>query len=169
MILGAIVLGAIFVLVGGFALALGVNDYRDGEATKSWPSTTAMVLSSEIHEDTDTTRNANGRSRTRTTYRTEVRYEYTIDGSTYQGDQIKTGDYSGSQGRANDTVNRYPAGANMTVYYDPVDPGHAVLERGADRTGVYLFGGIGAGFAVIGLAALAFGGVFLRRVTRSTI
>jgi hypothetical protein len=169
MVLGAIVLGAILVLVGGIALALGVNDYRDGEATSSWPSTTARVLASEIHEDTDRVRNSNGRSRTRTTYKPEVRYEYTVDGTIYHGNRIRIGDYSGGEDRANETVNRYPAGSEVTVYHDLGDSGSAVLEQGADRTGVYFFGGIGAGFSVIGPAALTFGGVFLRRVTRGSI
>ncbi len=38
-----------------------------------------------------------------------------------------------------------------------------MLETGADTSGVYLFGGVGALFTVIGLAALAAAGVLFRR------
>jgi hypothetical protein len=168
-LVGALLLGAIFVVVGGILLALGVNNYRDGEATKSWESTSARVLSADVREDVDTKRDSNGRSRTRTTYKPVIRYEYMVDGNSYQGNRIRFGDYQGGEDRAYDAINRYPAGSNVPVYYDPANPGDAVLEQGADQTGVYLFGGIGGGFVIIGLAALALGGIFYRRVTRSAI
>ncbi len=149
-------------------LAMGVEGYRDGKATESWPSTTARILSSEVREDVETSRDSGGMRRTKTTYRPALRYEYAIDGRTYQGYRIKADDYGGSASRAYNAVNRYPVGAEVTVYYDPADPGQAVLEQGADGTAVYLFGGVGVLFSVIGLGALAFVGVSSRRITRRT-
>ena len=166
LLIGAGLFGAIFALVGGILLAVGVAAYRDGEATKSWSSTTATVLSASIDEHTSTTRDSNGHRDTRTTYTPEVRYEYTIDGTTYQGDRIKVGGYFGSQDRALDIVARFPAGAEVTAFYDPKSPSDAVLEQGAQRTAVYVFGGIGGGFTVLGLGALAFAGAFVRRLAR---
>ncbi len=43
MVFAALLLGAIFLLVGSIVLALGVNTYRDGETTRSWPSTTRVT------------------------------------------------------------------------------------------------------------------------------
>jgi hypothetical protein len=165
-LIGATLFGAIFFLVGGVLFAIGINSYRDGEATKSWTMTTARVLSTSIDENTSNSRDSNGSRRTRTTYEPIVHYEYTVDGTTHEGDHIRAGTYSGSKDRALDIVARYPGGAEVTAFYDPKHPDDAVLEQGADRTGVYLFGGIGGGFAVIGLGALAFAGIFFRRLGR---
>lgn len=166
--LAAIAFGAIFFLVGAIMLAMGVDGYRDGQATKSWSSTTATILSSEVREDVETSRDSRGMERTKSTYRSALRYEYAIDGRTFQGYRIKADDYGGSASRAYDAVNRYPVGAEVTVYYDPADPSQAVLEQGADGTAVYLFGGIGALFSMIGLGAFAFVGVSSRRITGRT-
>lgn len=166
LLLGALMLGVVFVIVGGIALTIGIVQYRDGEDTKSWQATTAQVTATDIEQETETRRDSNGTRRTSTTYTAVVRYEYTVDGTTYDGDRIKIGAGSGSEGRARDVVARYPVGAEVTAYYDPGDPGSAVLEQGADRTGVYLLGGIGGLFTVIGLAALAGAGIFYRRTVR---
>jgi hypothetical protein len=166
MMLGALVLGVIFVIVGGIALAIGIVQYRDGEDTKSWTATTAQVTSTDIEQKTDTRRDSDGTRRTSTTYTPIVHYEYTVDGTTYDGDRIKIGLGAGSEGSARDIVERYPAGAEVTAYYDPGNPGSAVLEQGADRTGTYLFGGIGGLFTLIGLGALAGAGIFYRKTIR---
>ena len=162
---GAIIFGSIFVLAGAIMLVLSVNGYRDGQVTESWPSTTGRILSSSVQNDVDTSRDSNGRMRTRTRYEPVVQYEYEIDGRTYQGYRIKAGDYGGAAQRAYAVVNRYPVGAHVSVYHDPADPGQAVLEQGADKTTLYLFGGIGVLFSIIGLGALLFAGVQSRRVT----
>ncbi len=56
-------------------------------------------------------------------------------------------------------ANRYPVGTEATVYYNPDEPGSSVLEQGADRSRVSLFGGTGALFMLVGLVALAFAAV----------
>ena len=164
--LGAIAFGSIFFLIGTIMLVMSVNGYRDGEATESWPSTTARILSSSVHENVDRTRDANGRMQTKTHYEPVVQYEYELDGRTYQGYRIKAGDYGGTVNRAYEIVNRYPVGAQVPAYYDPDEASQAVLEQGADRTTVYLFGGMGVLFSMIGLGAVAYAGGFARRTAR---
>jgi hypothetical protein len=166
MVLGALVLGVVFVLVGGIALAIGIVQYRDGEDTKSWTATTAQITSTDIEQKTETRRDSDGDRRTSTTYTPIVHYTYSVDGTTYDGARIKMGLSSGGEGRALDIVERYPIGAEVTAYYDPGDPDSAVLEQGADRTGTYLFGGIGGLFTLIGLGALAGAGIFYRKTIR---
>ena len=165
-LIGALVLGTVFFLVGSILAALAVNNYRDGEATKSWTPTTARIISAEVQENIDTVRESNGGRRTRYTYTPIVRYEYDVEGRTYQGHRVKADNYSGSQTGAYNTVNRYPVGAEVTAYVDPANPSQAVLEQGADSTGVYLFGGIGSLFGLVGLGALVFAGSFYRRQRR---
>jgi Protein of unknown function (DUF3592) len=60
-------------------------------------------------------------------------------------------DYSSTAaGRAQDIVARYPDGAAVTVYYDPVDPSDSVLEPGGTR-GIAFLRLIGWAFAAGGL------------------
>jgi hypothetical protein len=61
-----------------------------------------------------------------------ILYEYEAYGRSYQGEQIKAGDQfmrTYSSRSAYDTVERYPVGATVTVYYNPSDPQQSALER----------------------------------------
>jgi len=55
-----------------------------------------------------------------------------VYGKEYTSSQIKAGDIHmsvyGSR-KAYDTVDRYPVGAEVTVYYDPENPEQSALER----------------------------------------
>jgi len=159
---GALILGTAFVILGAFMITVGVNNYRDGKATDSWPATNGLVLSSVVKEDSRTVRD-NGRTRTETTYEPIVRYEYTVDGTVYSGGDITAGGYGGGLDRAYRVTGRYPVGIDTTVYYDPDHPDRAVLEPGADVRNVYLFGGGGAVFGIVGLGAFGFVGLLVRR------
>lgn len=96
MLIGALIFGVVFFLVGTILRAIAVNNYRDSEATKSWTPTTARVISAEVQEKVDTMRESNGGRRSRYTYTPLVRYEYDVDGRTYQGHRVKADNYSGS-------------------------------------------------------------------------
>jgi hypothetical protein len=163
--LGLLVIGIAFTIIGGVMAFVGFDQYRDGKETESWTATDGRVLSATIDEKTRTERR-NGRTRTETTYTPVIRYEYTVEGFRYEGDDIRADDRSGNFSWANDLVDRYPVEAETTVYYDPDKPEDAVLIRGAESTQVYLFGGIGGLFGVIGLGALGFLGVLVRRLNR---
>lgn len=145
------------VLTGALFVVLVVDDYRKGHAFVAWPSTTGVILSTTVEEDMRTDRTSHGRRRTRRTYTPAVRYEYVVEDTTYLGHRIRAGDYGGDEGWAYGVANRYPVGTEATVYYNSDDPGSTVLEQGADRSRVYLFGGTGVIFALIGLVALAAG------------
>ena len=56
-----------------------------------------------------------------------VKYEFKAGGRTVDGTRIGIGDEGGLDIEA--TLKRYPAGAEVTVYYDPRDPTKCVLER----------------------------------------
>lgn len=62
----------------------------------------------------------------------EVVYAYSVGGHVYQGTRIRVEGSGrsvvpGTGGLA--TIERYPAGATVTVYYDPANPWDAALER----------------------------------------
>lgn len=164
-ILGLLVLGVVFTVIGGVMAFVGYDTYRDGKKTEGWTETSGRVLSSTIDERTRTTRR-NGRSETDTTYTPVVRYEYTVDGIRYEGDAVRADDHGGSYDRASEIVDRYPEASETTVYYDPDSPEDAVLIQGSESTQVYLFGGLGGLFGTIGLGALGFLGVMARRLNR---
>jgi hypothetical protein len=58
-----------------------------------------------------------------------VQYTYQVMGQMLQGRKVMPGPEVGGTG-AHKVVNRYPAGAQVMVYYDPNNPSDAVLERG---------------------------------------
>jgi hypothetical protein len=61
-----------------------------------------------------------------------VIYAYQVDGQPYQSYRVRAGDDTGGislNGDASRTLERYPVGSNVTVYYDPADPTNAALER----------------------------------------
>ena len=163
--IGVLVVGIVCTIIGVVMAYVGFDTYRDGKETESWTETSGRVLSSTIDESTRTTRR-NGRTETTTTYTPKVTYEYTVDGVSYVGDDIRADDHGGNYSRASDIVGQYPTGLETTVYYDPDQPKDAVLKRGAESTQVYLFGGGGMLFGTIGLGALWFLAVMLRRLNR---
>jgi Protein of unknown function (DUF3592) len=84
------------------------------------------------------------------TYKTDVTYRYKVRDHDYSSERITLADFSSTAGRAQGIVNRYPDGSSVTVYYNPVDPSDAVLERGGTG-GIGLLHLIGAVFAAAGL------------------
>ena len=90
---------------------------------KSWVPATGRILSSGVetrrHQfegEPETVKNVPA-----------VKYEFKVGGRTVDGTRIIIGDEGGLDIDA--TLKRYPAGAEVTVYYDPRDPTKCVLER----------------------------------------
>src|SRR5215207_4543380 len=57
-----------------------------------------------------------------------VHYSYQAIGQPYQGSKVMAGPDVGGSG-AHKVVARYPAGAQVMVYYNPQKPSEALLER----------------------------------------
>jgi len=80
----------------------------------------------------------------------------------YSADMVSFGQYgSSSRSHAEEIVNRYPTGRTVAVYYDPSDPGTAVLEPGVTWSS-YMILGIGLSFVLISLAVGGIG--FFKRI-----
>jgi len=84
-----------------------------------------------------------------------VEYEFTVGNRRYRGSRIGIGDDAGGA-NTEATLKRYPAGATVTVFYDPADPRNCVLERDMPE-------GVAKGCLVLLVAAavLIVGGYFL--------
>ncbi|SFD17894.1 Protein of unknown function [Bosea sp. CRIB-10] len=79
-----------------------------------------------------------------------VTYSFSVGGVTHQGTRVSLGDISGKHAQV--ALARYPAGASVTVYYDPADPSDCVLEREAPKGALK-----GCGLALLVVVLLVWG------------
>ena len=115
-----------FLLVFG---GLGYMLYRRSKqaqeviaTSQHWRQTTGVVVKSRVEVSGGET----------TSVTPKIVYEFDVAGRRYRSEQIRAGDrYFSirSSGDAYDVVDRYPVGAQVTVFYDPNDPTQAALER----------------------------------------
>lgn len=131
---GSVIVAVLATLIGGLCALLpfaAVGWYlwsqakkRDAlrEAAQTWRTTTGRVLKSRVE--------VSGGETTSVTAR--VLYAYDVNGRAYQSDQIRAGDKFmrvTSSGDAYQTIDRYPEGAIVQIYYNPANPQEAALER----------------------------------------
>ncbi len=157
-----ILLSSIFIITGGFVAFFGNGQIKDAKQSVDWPAVEGTVVSSEVQQESKTSR-SNGTTRrktgtrtarTKTSYRAEVLYDYVVNGETYSANKVLFGQVGkGSPASARKIVNRYPAGKKVTVYYNPDEPEIAVLEPGATG-GTYVLFGVGCVFILFGVVAL---------------
>lgn len=129
---GVAILGGLCAVVVPLALLAGMGYffYRSSQKRKLamqeaqlWPHTSGMVLQSAVHSR---------RTGNSTSIYPVVVYRYEVNDRTYQSQTIKAGDQVMSvriMGDAQKTVDRYPVGAQVTVYYNPRNPKESALER----------------------------------------
>lgn len=106
------------------AIFLGIIYFtrRKMAAVSQWPTTMGNVNASYLDARTS--------SESGTTNYPVVEYSYQVGGQNYQGRKIAPGMEVGGTG-AGKVVARYPAGAQVMVFYNPQNPSEAVLERNA--------------------------------------
>lgn len=95
---------------------------RKMAAVSQWPSTMGTVNASYLERRSD----GEGGS---TNYPV-VQYSYHVGGQSYQSSKYAPGPEMGGTG-AGKVIARYPAGAQVMVFYNPQNPSEAVLERKA--------------------------------------
>lgn len=116
-----------FLLVGGmvfwFIQRKGQADAIRA-AAQSWPGASGVILYSQVQV------HSGGES---TSVVPVIRYSYEVNGQTFQGDCIRAGDKKMRIQRGGaapyNTVERYPVGTAVTVFYDPANPANCALER----------------------------------------
>jgi hypothetical protein len=125
-------------------------------AAREWPSTPGKVVisNSEVREIRvlDDSRETGHRFEERNF--ANIVYEYTVRGKVLRNNRVSIGEDRGNFEVA-ETIARYPAGMTATVYYNPLHPNEAVLERDLPKG---LWGCLGIGTVVV--LAIVFGGVF---------
>ena len=131
-------------------------------AISEWPSTPGKVVisDSEVREIRvlDDSREDNYRIERRNF--ADIVYQYAVAGTQLRNNRVSIGEDRGNFEVA-ETIAKYPAGMDVTVFYNPLHPNEAVLERDLPKG---LWGCLGIGTAVV--LAIVFGGVFgLNRLT----
>lgn len=103
------------------------------EDSQSWPSTAGRVLATEVKLSEVESCSGSGWGETCTTttnYCPRVSYQYVAGDRPYVGDRLALGGSCfGSRAEAEELLERYPAGAEVEVYYDLDDPSRAILVR----------------------------------------
>ena len=146
----------------GLILVAATWKYLQVRAASDWPSTFGKVIvsTSEVRnvEVLDDTREE--RKRTEKRNFANIVYEYTVSGQKLTNNRVSIGEDLGNFQVA-ETIAKYPVGTIVTVYYNPLHPGEAVLERDLPKG---MWGCLGIGTAIV--LAIVFGSAFgLHQIT----
>jgi hypothetical protein len=158
----AVIGGVLFLAVtGAIPFGMGLRSVWRGLASAHWPTVSGVVLHAGMTEDLA---KEAGTRNTHIFYSAELAFRYRVNGRDYTTETIQFGRTRGSSDISNAAVLllRYPAGAKVTVSYNPHDPALAAVKPGvnADVTW-YFFGGaalilLGA-FGVLGYLSVGRG------------
>jgi len=112
--------------VGAMLLFFGIPRIYEASKSSSWPSTEGYITHSEVGRF----RSGNGRTFT-INYAAIIEYQYQVGGQNYTGNRVREArDNFPFAYFANRTVNSYPVGKKVAVFYLTDSPSLAVLESG---------------------------------------
>lgn len=119
----------LWALVGVGLLITGGRDLQQEGGLHDWPSTYGTIVSSRLMEGEPSELG------TGPLWWPEVEFEYEVQGTSHRSKRIQRSGpiLYGNRSWAEKTLNRYPVGEQVQVFYDPDDPASAVLERGTSR------------------------------------
>jgi hypothetical protein len=122
-------------------------------AAREWPSTAGKVVVSKAEvrktKVIDSEREEGHRFEERNF--ADIVYEYSVAGRKLRNNRVSIGEDLGNFQVA-ETIAKYPVGTVVTVYYNPLHPDQAVLERDLPKG---LWGCVGIGTAIV--LAIVFG------------
>ena len=121
-LLTVVIIGFVLLILNAVFLVVIYFMRRKMAAVSQWPSVMGTVMMSQIEWRSS--------SESGSTAYPVVQYSYQVNGQAYQGYKLAPGPEVGGTG-ANKVVARYPAGAQVMVFYNPQNPSEAVLEKKA--------------------------------------
>src|SRR5579872_6456285 len=135
----------LIVALGLFLFWKGARNVQRAIASTAWPTTSGMVTGSQASESTTKDEKTHAGS---TTYSTETTIHFQVNGQDYSTDLIHFGQTLGSGDSSEAALQavRYPAGAAVSVSYNPGDPSIAVVKPGLHADAFWL---PGAGLAFL--------------------
>ena len=114
-----LVIGIILIIFSSMTIYKCIN-------SGTWPTTEGQIRKSEMYISYDY---EDGHK-----YQAEIEYSYRVDGRGYVGNRVSYRWNDNPSSRSSDkgyyerVLEKYPAGKNVTVHYNPDDPDEAVLE-----------------------------------------
>lgn len=139
--IGGLILGALILVAGLFALTWGIRGLHAAVTSKDWPTTEGTVVRSELEKHRKKGGVASTQRKNRFSYRPQVHYEFMVDGQSYTGSRLTFSDYSTSnEDQMQAVIAPYPVGTKVSVYYDPNKPSECTLETGFGWTPVAITG-----------------------------
>lgn len=138
--------GLILIPIGILLAAISLYFGSQQRASQSWPNVAGVVTNAYVEEYRDADQDPS--------YYARVVYQYEVEGQQYASQQINFGivrSYA-SQYQATQALKTYPLGKQVTVYYNPADPGNAVLDRSATRITPFVW--LGGGLVLLGAITL---------------
>ncbi len=119
-------------LLAPLGLLLGAAVYKSLQvrAAKEWPSAAGKVVVSraEVRETRVIDSDREGGYRTEQRNFANITYEYAVAGQKLRNNRVSIGEDLGNF-QVSETIAKYPVGAIVSVYYNPLHPKEAVLER----------------------------------------
>ena len=137
LIIGLFTLGGLVTMVWGAVIIARARN------TARWPAATGTIEESSIASEDDD-------------LLPHIVFRYAVNDSEYRRVLEFPGGITPTREFAAEYLRKYPAGAMVTVYYDPRDPGTATLEPGLAR-GDWLVLAFGIGASLLGSAMLLMG------------
>ncbi len=127
----------IFIGLGIWLVIKSIQDKKKAGESQNWPSTLGTITQSQVSESVSTSDDD------LPSYHPSVKYSYAVGGESFESNKIYFGAVSsGSQKKAQEVIARYSQGSTVTVFYNPINPKEAVLERQSKSTTVMLVLGI---------------------------
>jgi hypothetical protein len=144
---------AFFIMIGGFVLPFSLMGAMDSMEISGWPSTEGTVVDGTVYSDWFSgSHDAPGYY----LYYPRVTYTYNVSGWEYQCDNIWRLDHqSRIPNEAYGVIYSYPSGMNVTVYYDPSNPSHAVLDK-TEEVSPFAAVAVGVTLLAIGVGGIVY-------------
>lgn len=151
-------------LLAPLGLILAVAAYKSLQvrAAREWPSAAGKVVISKAEVRDVEVIDSDRRDKHRIEQRNfaNVTYEYSVAGRKLRNNRVSIGEDRGNFQVA-ETIAKYPVGRVVTVYYNPLHPHEAVLERDLPKG---MWGCLGIGTVIV--LAIVFGSAIgLQQIT----
>jgi hypothetical protein len=149
---------ALLTLVALGLIVLAVHLHVVASHAEEWTSTAGVVIASYVRK---TGAGNAGEAGDTDSHSPVVKYEYRVGSDPYAGSRIGFGEFFSNWYSSKNRIRAFPKGSNVTVYFDPQDPGNAVLDRTYPSVAIAMLAGI---------ALLCFAGaVFLPKLAQMAL
>ena len=140
------VIGLIPLLIGLFLMHRGGKNLLEAYNSKSWNQTEGTITISEVRP----LASIPSSSMRNPVPVAHIEYTFVVNEITYTADRRSFNDYgSDVRDQQQNIVDRYPVGKKVTVYFDPGNPQHAIIEHNIPFVFYLTFAG-GLFFGLIG-------------------